>query len=740
MAINLSTEALARVSARHPWRTIAVWVVLITVAVGLNATLLGDALTTEFSFTNNPDSQKADRLLEDRLRGPKKASEIIVVQHQTLEVDEGAFQERVESLYQQIVALGGDKIAGGTHYYQSGDESLVSRDRKTTIMPLSMAGSFDEATENVEEVLEIVRRVNGTDGFTALIAGESSIAFESNELAVADIEQGEKIGVPIALIILLVLFGAVVAALIPIFLAAVAIIVALGATALLGQVFDLIFFVTLMITMIGLAVGIDYSLIVVSRFREEMRRGRDRFDAIARTGATASRTVFFSGITVVVALSGLLIVPSSVYQSLATGAILVVVSAVAASLTLLPAALALLGERVDSLRVPFIGRRLSRPSRQSGGGFWAWLTEKVMAYPVVSMIVTAGVLIAAAVPAFDINTGFNGVDSFPDEAQSKAAFLVLEEEFSFGLAAPTEIAIDGDVESEPVRAAVERLRAILAQDSDFSGELPLEVSPTGDLGLLTVTIAGETSGERAVNAVKRLRSEYIPEAFSDVDAEVLVTGATAFNIDFVEIADRFMPIVFSIVLGLSFVLLTLVFRSIVVPLKAIVMNLLSVGAAYGLMVLVFQKGFAIDLLGFQRAEVIDAWIPLFLFSILFGLSMDYHLFLLSRIRERYDQTGDNTAAVSYGLRATAGLITGAALIMVAVFGGFASGVLVSNQQVGFGLAVAILLDATVVRSILVPSSMRLLGDWNWYLPRFLQWLPDLRVEAEPEAAEAAADD
>ena len=738
--MNLSTESLSRASASHPWRTITLWVVLIAVAVVLNATLLGDALTTEFSFTNNPDSQKADRLLEERLRGPKKATEIIVVHHDTLKVDEGAFQERVQSLYQQIVALGDEKIAGGPHYYQSGDESLVSSDRHTTIMPLFMAGSFNEATENVEEVLEILRRVNGADGFTTLIAGEASVAFEANELAVEDIEQGEKIGVPIALVILLVLFGAFVAALIPIFLAIVAIIVALGATALLGQMFDLIFFVTLMITMIGLAVGIDYSLIVVFRFREELRRGRDRFDAIARTGATASRTMFFSGVTVVVALSGMLIVPTSIYKSLAVGAILVVISAVAASLTLLPAALALLGERIDSLRVPFIGRRLSQPSEQGTGGFWAWLTRKVMAYPIIGLIVTAGVLIAATVPAFDINTGFNGVDSFPDGVQSKDAFLILEKEFSFGLAAPTEIAIDGDMNSGPVRAAVEQLKATLANDTDFFGELRLDVNPAGDLGLLTTTIAGETNSERATNAVKKLRSEYIPLAFSGVDAEVLVTGVTAFSTDFFAIADKYTPIVFAAVLGLSFVLLTLVFRSIVVPLKAIVMNLLSVGAAYGLMVLVFQKGFAVDLLGFQRSEIIDAWIPLFLFSVLFGLSMDYHLFLLSRIRERFDQTGDNTEAVSYGLRRTAGLITGAALIMVAVFGGFASGVMVSNQQVGFGLGIAILLDATIVRSILVPSSMRLLGNINWYFPAFLHWLPDLRVDAEPEPDPAASDD
>ena len=259
--------------------------------------------------------------------------------------------------------------------------------------------------------------------------------------------------------------------------------------------------------------------------------------------------------------------------------------------------------------------------------------------------------------------------------------------------------------------------------------------------MLSTGVAGEASSEAAVDAVRRFRDRYIPEAFQGVPAEVVVTGVTAFGIDFFDITGQYTPIVFAVVLALSFVLLTVIFRSIVVPVQAILMNLLSVGTAYGLMVLVFQKGVAIDFLGFQKTEVIDAWIPLFLFSVLFGLSMDYHVFLLSRIRERYDQTKDNADAIAYGLRATAGLITGAALIMVAVFGGFALGALVSNQQVGFGLAVAVLLDATLVRIVLVPATMRLLGDVNWYLPSILRWLPDVRVDVgDPAAALPTSDD
>ena len=718
---------------------------LLVVALGIVSSLLEDALTTEFKFTNDPDSERGDKLLEERLRGPRKVNEIVIVQSESLTVDDPAFQARVESLFAQIASLGDEVIAGGVHYYLFGDfrdESLVSDDRKTTILPFVMAGEFDAATDNVEEVLDIVRQANGQDGFRVLVAGQSSIAFESNEVAEEDIRTGERIGVPAALIILLLLFGAVLAALLPLVLGIFAIAVALAATALVGQAFELVFFVEFMIIMIGLAVGIDYSLIIVSRYREELRRGLDKLEAITRTGATANRTVLFSGMTVVVALIGMFIIPSTVYRSVAAGAILVVIFAVMASLTLLPAVLSLLGHRVNALRMPIIGRRLGveRQAGQESGGFWDWVTRSVMKYPVISVVVTAGLLIAAAVPYFSINTGFAGVDSFPDGLQTKEAFRVLEEEFSFGLISPTEtVIVADDVSSEPVQAGIKRLRAMLADDPDFVGPSTVEVNDSGDLALVSAPAAGEFSSDQAVGAVRRLRNEYIPEAFAGVDAEVLVTGFTAFNMDFFDLVDRWTPIVFGVVLALSFTLLMVVFRSIVVPAKAILMNLLSVGAAYGLLVLVFQKGVGADFLGFQQEDTIEAWIPLFLFSVLFGLSMDYHVFLLSRIRERYDQTHDNVEAVAFGLRSTAGLITGAALIMVAVFSGFAMGDLIGNQQVGFGLAVAVFLDATIVRSVLVPSSMRLLGRANWYLPSILSWLPDVRPEVtEPAGAAASA--
>ena len=738
------TELLARVSARRPFVIIAIWAVAALIGGGLAVDaeiapgpkpltdILDKATTTEFRLSSNAESERADRLLEDRFRGPKPIGEIVILQSDSLTVDAPEFQAKVKAVYEDVLSLG-DGIVKPTpqqNYYLTNDPSLVSADRSTIIIPLVMNGSLEEAVENVPDVLHVVEEEDGKDGFRVLMVGDASTAHENNELAENDLRKGERIGIPIALIILLVLFGTVTAALMPIGLSIACIVVAFGITALIGQAFELVFFVTLMIIMIGLAVGIDYSLVIISRYRDELARGLDKQEAIERAGATAGRTVLFSGLTVVIALCGILIVPFSFFQSLAIGAILVVLVAMAATLTLLPANLALLGPRINHLPIPFFGGARVRASESSGRGFWELITHVVTRYPVISIIVIGAPMVAATVFYFQINTGINGVDAFPEGAQTREAFFVMEEEFSFGLVNPTEIVIDGDIDNSGVQAAIGKLQASLTGHPDLQVSPVLTVNDSRDLALLPVFIPGEPRSQEAVEVVSTIQDRYIPAAFDGVDAEVLVGGVTSEAADVFSIIAAYTPIVFAFVLGFSFIILMLVFRSIVIPVKAVFMNLLSVGTAYGLMVLVFQKGVATDLLGFQHAEVIDVWVPLFLFSILFGLSMDYHVFLLSRIRERYDQTGNNAEAVAYGLRSTGGLITGAALIMVAVFGAFASGKTTVNQQVGFGLAIAVLLDATLVRSVLVPASMEVLGRRNWYLPSWLNWIPDLRVEAE----------
>ncbi|MEO5576960.1 MAG: MMPL family transporter, partial [Gaiellaceae bacterium] len=474
--------------------------------------------------------------------------------------------------------------------------------------------------------------------------------------------------------------------------------------------------------------GVDYALFIVSRFREERARGVEKIEAIAATGRSASRAVLFSGTAFVIALTGMLLVPDTILRSLAAGAVLVGITAVAAATTLLPAILSLLGDRIEALRLPFVWRGSGE------GRFWGGVISRVQRRPLLSLVVSTVLLLALALPALDLRTGSAGVRTIPDGYASKDGFNALERELGVGTVDSAQIVVEGDVGSSAIRQGIEQLRTELATDPAFRNP-EIETSPDGSLAVVEALVAGDSRDERSVQAVERLRTEMVPQALGSTDAEVFVTGETAEIVDYRNLMESWLPIVFAFVLGFSFVLLTIAFRSIVVPAKAIVLNLLSVGAAYGLIVLVFQQGVGNELFGFPQVDAIEAWLPLFLFSVLFGLSMDYHVFLLSRIRERYTETGDSSEAVSFGVRTTARLITGAALIIIVVFVGFATGELVMFQQMGFGVAVALLLDATVIRSVLVPAAMELLGERNWYLPRWLSWLPRYSIEAEDEPQE-----
>jgi len=722
-----STGKLASVCARRPWLTILIWLLVFVLAIVGISRFLGSSLTTQMTFTRAPESEQGRRLLAERLRGPEKINEVVIVSSGNTTVDDPAFKGQLDLLALDIIGLGSDVVAGGTYYYQAKDESLVSADRHTTILPLVMTGTLADAEKNIDKLREVTAAASERTGYQVLTTGAASNGQEFSQLSETDLQRAELFGIPIAMIILVLVFGTLVAAGLPLLLAGFSILIAIGITAVVGQRFEMSFFVVNMITMMGMAVGIDYSLFVVSRYREELLRGQGKYVAIETAGATASRAVLFSGMTVILALAGLLIIPMSLFYSLGAGAIFVVAVSVLAALTLLPAVLGLLGEKINSLRVPFIHRYQAGMGADQGR-FWNWMTAIVMRRPVVSAVLAASVLLIPALFYFQIHTGANGVDALPDSFQSKQGFQILDREFSEGLIAPAEVVIDGDINSAPVQAALASFKGIVVQDEVFYGQPQVEVNPAGDLALITLPVSAAPDSEKASAAVKRLRQEYLPQAFGGSGASVYVSGAPAMNLDYFTLTDDYRPIVFIFVLGLSFVLLTVVFHSLVVPFKAILMNLLSVGAAYGLIVLVFQKGVGASLLGFQQVGAVEAWVPLFLFSVLFGLSMDYHVFLLGRIRENYIRTGDNSESVASGLKSTGRIITGAALIMVAVFAGFASGDLVMFQQMGFGLAVAVLLDATVVRSVLVPATMKLLGDWNWYLPGWLEWLPDFHIE------------
>lgn len=728
------TEKLARTSAKRPWIVVGLWLVLFAVG-GFLATGIGDVLTGDIKLTNNPESSQADTLIEEKLRGPERATETVIVVSEDKTVDDPEFRTFVTGLLADIRGLDG-LVERATSYYEVGDPSLVSADGDTTILPVTLAYDEADATDEIGPFVDLVDEATDLQpGFEVLTAGNASINHTSNKISESDLQTGEMFGVPIALLILLLVFGAVLAAGVPLVLAIVAIVIATGVTTVIGQAFELNLLVVNFITMIGLAVGIDYTLFIVHRYREELSKGLEKHEAIGRAGATSSRAVLFSGGTVVVGLLGMMIVPNNIYRSLATGAVAVAVIAVLAALTLLPAILSLMGDKINALRLPFVGK-----GEEGDGGFWGATARTVMRYPVVAVIAVVGLLVAAAIPFFSINDGLPGVSTFPPNSEPYRAYAILTEDFSAGLISPTEIVIDApDVNDATIQQGVESLTATLANDPMF-GPPETEVNEAGDLEVVSVLIAADPFSSPAYDAIKRLRDEYVPASFEGVSANVLVGGQSATADDLFATLDKYTPIVFAFVLGLSFILLLVVFRSIVVPIKALAMNLLSVGATYGILVLVFQEGVGNEILGFRQTDEIAAWLPLFLFAVLFGLSMDYHVFLLSRIREHFDITGDNTQSVAFGVRNTAGIITGAAAIMVAVFSGFAMGQLVDLQQSGFGLALAVFLDATLIRTILVPASMALLGKWNWYLPSWLEWLPDVRVEGggEPSRRREAA--
>jgi len=729
--MKLSTESLARAASRRPGRTLGAWGGILAASVAAIVVFLPSALTGDSEVTDNPESARAYELMAERLPPePNPVHELIVVGSDRLRVDDAPFRRKIDGLAADVRATGATSTV--TTFYEGGDRSLVSRDRRTTIIPVGLG---HDPEDGVERVIEVVERDEG-GGFDTAITGEFSADRDFQTLSEEDLQKGELLfGLPAALIVVVLVFGAVVAGLVPVLLALVSIVVALALTALVGQAFELSFFVVNMLAGMGLALGIDYSLFIVSRYREERGRGREKLEAIAASGATASRAVVFSGIAFVLALTGMVLVPDTILRSLAVGAILVGVVSVVAALTLLPAVLSLLGDRVNALRIPWLGRSAER-SAGLEGRFWGGIVRRVMRRPLISLVAAVTVLLAAASPVLDLKSGFAGISTLPERFTSRQGFDALERGFGVGTIDSVLVVVDGDVSSPPVRAGIRRLEERMGANPRFR-EAEAEISPGRRLAVVEALVLGDSRDKEAIAAVERLRGEDVPAAFRETDARVLVTGETAEAIDYFALVDRWLPIVFAFVLGLSFVLLTIAFRSIVVSAKAIALNLLSVGAAYGLLVLVFQRGVGNELLGFEQVDAIEAWVPLFLFSVLFGLSMDYHVFLLSRIRERFIETGDNSESVAYGVGSTARLITGAALIIIVVFAGFAAGDLVMFQQMGFGVAVSLLIDATLIRSVLVPAAMQLLGERNWYLPSWLGWLPRIEPESPEEIPPAS---
>ncbi|HEX3301810.1 MAG TPA: MMPL family transporter [Thermomicrobiales bacterium] len=741
---QFSTAGMARLTSRHPWRTIIVWVVILAIA-GWQASLIGDRTTSDFKFNTKPESVKGFDLIEEHMGGKQALTETVVVSSDTLTVDDPEFQNAVAAT---TTALRGmpDLVTNAVNYVelsQSADpnaqaqaNALVSADRHATLIPVTLAVTELPSASNEEKYIKTVES-NGTGSVRVLTVGAISSDHTFTKISEEDLIKGEGIGIAAALVVLLVVFGALVAIGLPLALALISIAIATGLASVIASVSTISFFVSNMISMIGLAVGIDYTLFIVERYREERRHGRPKQEAIEVAGGTASKAVLFSGLTVVFALLGLFMIPTTIFRSLGLGAVLVVVVAVLAMLTLIPVMLSLLGDRIDW---PFhrhyddpehIAAQQMRDQQTLHGGFWGNITRVVMARPVISMVLSAGLLIALAIPYFDLTLGFSGISTLP-KSNIRDGYEILAKDFQAGRLSPIKVVVEG--QQGEVNQNISGFLASITNDPVLGSYEQPTWSSDGEMAVININLPTDPDSQVARDAVTRLRDSVVPQSFNGSSANVYVSGDPAFNYDFRSLISTWTPIVFAFVLLLSFILLTLAFRSIVVPIKAILMNLLGVGAAYGILVLVFEKGYLHNVLGFQQVPAIEPWLPIFLFCVLFGLSMDYHVFLLSRIREHYDQSHRNRESVAIGLQSTARIITGAALIMVSVFFGFAAGRLVMFQQMGFGLGMAVLIDATIIRSILVPSAMALLGDRNWYMPSWLKWLPDLRVEGAPRPA------
>jgi uncharacterized membrane protein YdfJ with MMPL/SSD domain len=722
MANNRNIAARAgQWSARHRKTAIGGWLAFV-VAVSV----IGGAVGTVSSDEDGVgESGRAENALDNAF--PKGSNESVLVQSKELTAGDPAFRDAVRDTIRAVSA--GPGVREVQSPYRSGD---ISGDRRSALVNFEIGGDYDQAEERVDAVLAAVGRVDERHGDIRVEQfGDASAQKALSERFDEDFQQAETLSLPITLAILIVAFGALVAAGIPLLLAATAVAATIG---LIGPVSHLVPFeesISSVVLLIGLAVGVDYSLFYLRREREERANGRSERDALQVAAATSGRAVLVSGLTVVIAMAGMFLGGSTIWTGFAIGTILVVAIAVAGSLTVLPATLAWLGDRVEKGRIPVIGR-LRRAAGEPR--VWGWVIDRVLRRPLVSTLVAGGALLALAAPLLGMKTALPGPETFPRDLAVMQTYDRIQQAFP-GDPLPATVVVQAEnVRSPEVRDAIAELRERAAASDGFSEASSVEVAADGTVASVDLPIAGKGTDDRSNAALDELRGEIIPATvgqLAGVSADV--TGQTAGTADFNSLMESRIFWVFAFVLGLAFVLLLVTFRSIVIPLQAIVLNLLSVGAAYGVLKLVFQDGHGESLLGFESTGAIASWLPLFLFVVLFGLSMDYHVFILSRIRELADRGASTEVAVAQGIKSTAGVVTSAAAIMVAVFAIFATLSALEFKQMGVGLATAVLIDATVIRGVLLPATMKLLGEWNWYLPRSLGWLPQFTREPHPRA-------
>jgi uncharacterized membrane protein YdfJ with MMPL/SSD domain len=729
---NLAAR-MGRWSASHRKTAIFGWLAFVLASITIGSMVGQKPIDQQNS--NVGQAHRADQILKQAgFTQSAPLTEIVVIQSKTLTVANPAFRALVGDVVRSVASSGAiDNLRSPLSH-----RDLVSRDGRTALVEWDMRGTLKSAEKRIDPLTAAVASVaQSHPDFYVGEAGAASTDKAITKLFGTQLSQAGMRSLPLTLVILVLVFGSVLAAWVPLALGLMSVIATIGLTNIISHVTPMDSNVQSVILLIGLAVGVDYTLFYLRREREERAAGRSEHAALEAAAATSGRSVLVSGITVMIAMAGMLLAGGQMFISFSIATMIVVAVAMIGSLTVLPAVLSKLGDRVEKGRIPLLGRY----RRSVGEGrVWSKVLTPVLRRPVVSVVAAAAVLVAIAVPTLSLHTAESGPNAFPASAPAIQTLDRLQAAFP-GQASPAIVAVQTGTDAPAFTGAVHGLTAALAASHQGYGAVSVDTNPAHTVARIQIPLPGDGTNTTSTNALLALRGRLLPHTVGKVPGAVYaVTGQTAASYDENQSLESSLAIVFAFVLTFAFGLLLVSFRSVVIAAKSIVLNLLSVAAAYGVVVVVFQYGWGQHLLGFQPNHAIAPWLPLMLFVILFGLSMDYHVFILSRIREAYDRGTSTAYAVEHGIKTTAGTVTSAAVVMVGVFSIFATLPILDMKEFGVGLAAAVLIDATIIRGVLLPASMKLLGDWNWYLPNWLHWLPKLEHHTEPriEPVPAAA--
>jgi uncharacterized membrane protein YdfJ with MMPL/SSD domain len=730
---NFAARA-GRWSAQHRKKAILGWFAFVIIATVLGGMVGTKTLSDE--DTGNGESKRGDQIVE-AADFPEQTGETILVQGRDgLKVGDPKFTAAVNDVVAKLEAT--KDVSKIENPLDPENRGNVSDDGRSALVNFELPGDEDTAQDAVEAPLAAVDQLQKQHPEVLLGEfGDASAEKEIGEAFDEDFQKAEFLSLPITLIILLVAFGALVAAGLPLLLGATAVMGTIGLLGPISQLHALEESSSSVVLLVGLAVGVDYSMFYLRREMEERDAGRTWDAALNAAAATSGRAVLVSGLTVMAAMAGMFLAGNAVFVSFGIGTMLVVAVAMLGSVTVLPAMLSFLSRKgwTEKGRVPWVAKRRHKTRGESK--VWGAILDRVLKRPLVSVIVAGGLLAALTIPAFSMHTVNPGVQGLPRSLEVMQTYDRIDAAFPGG-EVPAEVVVKADDVTAPdVQQAIKDLQREAIATGQLNEPTDVDISPDKTVATVDLAVRGTGTDAASEQSLAVLRDQVVPATVGKLPgAEVAVTGFTAGSKDFNDVMRSHLPIVFAFVLSLAFILLLVTFRSIVVPIKAIVLNLLSVGAAYGILKLVFQDGRLEGVLDYDSVDGITSWLPLFLFVILFGLSMDYHVFILSRVREAVDKGMSTDRAVAHGIKSTAGVVTSAAAVMVAVFAIFATLSMLEFKMMGVGLAVAILIDATIVRAVLLPATMKLLGDKNWYLPKRLQWLPKFDHEPQVEPAKA----